>query len=335
MTRSPDQKLQASPPTSPEQPCHICGSVPHARFKLRALKRRLAADTEFRVDWCHECDAGFLCPRPTAAMMEKLYPDEYFSLYGQPVEFDQSWLDRIMQNLAWRLDRGAVSNASFFKELLGIRSAKVCDLGCGNGAMLEGFRDLGFDVVGIEPSSFARSRMEAKAIRVYGGTAEDLPSPVEEVPFDLLTMMHVLEDCVEPRDAVRNALGLVRPGGYLAIEVPNCGSFQFQQRGPVWFHFDAGRHLNYFTKRSLERVFEHFPVEVTRFWYCQYQNHFHPARLAAELASWNALHAEQHEIDVSGIRKPSRMNNWLSLARTWALEPQRKYGCIGILVRKH
>ena len=56
------------------------------------------------------------------------------------------------------------------------RSAKICDLGCGNGTLLAKLRTHGFQVVGIEPSPFARREVESKGIRVYEGTAESLPT---------------------------------------------------------------------------------------------------------------------------------------------------------------
>jgi SAM-dependent methyltransferase len=119
-----------------------------------------------------------------------------------------------------------------------------------------------FQVVGIEPSPFARKEVESKGIRVYEGTAESLPNSIPESPFDLVVMTHVLEHCLDLQRTIRNALELVRTGGHLVIEVPNCATFQFATRGTAWFYFDVGRHFNYFTARALVTLIEEHGAEA-------------------------------------------------------------------------
>ena len=134
--------------------------------------------------------------------------------------------------------------------------------------------------------------------------------------------------------ALRNALGLVRTGGYVLIQVPNCGSFQFERRGPVWFHFDVGRHVNYFTQRSLKRLVVSAGASIIQYRYRSYVDHFNPSILALERSIWDRSHAEEDSRNLAGIRRPSRLENWMSLLGSFALKPERKYGCIVIVVRK-
>ena len=211
--------------------------------------------------------------------------------------------------------------------------AKVCDLGCGNGSLLANLQARGFLAVGIEPSPFARKHAESRGIKVYAETAESLRGPLPESPFDIVVMTHVLEHCLGLQDAISNALQLVRTGGYLVIEVPNCGSFEFQTRGPAWFHFDVGRHLNYFTQRSLEKLINQQAVDIVQHYYREYVDHFIPSTLAIETSLWDQAH-EECPGNLVGIRRPSRLENWLSLARSVALTPERKYRCVGIVARK-
>jgi SAM-dependent methyltransferase len=296
--------------------------------------RRWGTDSDFHVYWCGDCDAGFLLPRPSRELLESLYSSQYFSDYGKAIDIEQSVLDRVRVNLAWRFDRSVAASPRFFEAIANSRSAKICDVGCGNGTLLEELRNHGFGVVGIEPSPFARREVESKGIRVYEGTAESLPTSIPESPFDLVVMTHVLEHCLDPKLAIRNVLELVRTGGHLVIEVPNCGSFQFGNRGPAWFHFDVGRHVNYFTRRGLKRLIEGHAAEVVKYFYLQYLDHFTPSRLAHEISLWDRSHKEEDSSNLAGIHMPSKLQNWMSLLGSFALKPERKYGCLGIVVRK-
>ena len=314
--------------------CLICGSGMRPRYRISASRRWGVADPDLHVYWCEDCDSGFLMPRPSPKLLESLYSSEYFANYGTTIDIEPSLLDRIGVHLAWRLDRGVVAETEVARALAGSPSAKICDLGCGNGTLLEKLRDCGFGVVGIEPSPHARRTVESKGITVYEGTAETPPASIPEAPFDLVVTTHVLEHCLDPQLAVRNALQLVRPGGHLVIEVPNCRSFQFASRGPAWFHFDVGRHLNYFTPRGLKRLVEGQSAQVIKYFYRQYLDHFLPSRRALETSLWDRCRAEEDGGNLAGIRRPSRLENWGSLLYSFAMKPERKYGCIGIIARK-
>ena len=64
-------------------------------------------------------------------------------------------------------------------------------------------------------------------------------------------MFQSLEHCREPALAVSNAVSLLKPNGLLVIDVPNMDCVGFKKYGPVWWHTDAGRHLQFLTKASL------------------------------------------------------------------------------------
>ena len=268
--------------------------------------------------------------------MNLLYSDQYFTDYGAPraSEKGQSFLDRIKSHLAWRLDRGIVRGPEFYGELLGSSTAKVCDLGCGNGALIKRLADHGFQVVGIEPSPFARAKAESRGLKVYEGTAEALPSEIPLAAFDLVVMNHVLEHCLNPALAVRNALGLIRNAGYLVVVVPNCSCFQFATRGPAWYHFDVGRHVNYFTSQALATLVERHEAVVTNYFYYSYLDHFLPPRLECETAIWDRQTKEQCPENLVDIPRPSKLRNWSSLFQSSRLRQERKYECLGIVARR-
>ena len=194
----------------------------------------------------------------------------------------------------------------------------------------------GFQVVGIEPSPFARKAVESKGIKVYEGTAESLPDSISESPFDVVVMTHVLEHCLDLKRTITVALELLRTGGHVVIEVPNCASFEFAVRGPAWCHFDVGRHVNYFTPRAVATLIEKHGAgaQVVRSYYRKYVEHFRPATISQETALWDRSHKEEVGSNLTGIRRPSKLESWMNLLGSFALKRERKYEAVGIVVRK-
>src|SRR5262245_40937703 len=109
--------------------CLICGSAIPARYTIPAVSR-WGSDSDFHVYWCRNCDAGFLLPRPSRELLESLYSSEYFSNYGKAIAVEQSVVDRLRVNLAWRFDRSDVLDSTLIEAITNGRSAKICDLGC-------------------------------------------------------------------------------------------------------------------------------------------------------------------------------------------------------------
>jgi SAM-dependent methyltransferase len=317
-------------------PCRICGRVLASRYEFSRLAPRPEAEGAWRVGWCCDCDAGFLVPRPSVELAAALHSGRYFADYNaaRPEGGGPSLLDRVRSHLAWRLDRGWVRDPAFYASLTGSATAAVCDLGCGNGDLIESLARHGFRVVGVEPSPHARENCRAHGLEVHEGTAEDLPPKVAEGSFDLVTMNHVLEHCHDPAQAVANALRLARAGGRVIIEVPNCASFAWAERGPAWFHFDVGRHVNYFTPRALARLLERQGAVVESAFFYAYLVHFLPGRIATEAALWDLRAGDGPAANLEGIARPSRAAAWRGLFRSAALAPERKYECQGIIARK-
>jgi SAM-dependent methyltransferase len=213
----------------------------------------------FQIRWCRACDYGLFSPRPSDDELRTFYTDLNYYTH-QPEGADPNvgryshlppatLLDRLRIHLAWKMDRGVPVDDELIAGLIK-PPARVCDIGCGSGELLSRLWKKGFHGVGVEPDARARTVSEVNEIPIYPGTAEDLPDPVRSSDFDVVAMIQTLEHCVDPVHAIRQAAGLVRPGGYLVVEVPNNGSLFARTYGPSWFHADYGRHLNFFSNRA-------------------------------------------------------------------------------------
>ena len=109
--------------------------------------------------------------------------------------------------------------------LVGIagRDRRVLDLGCAAGALARVLVDRGCAVVGLDIDPDAAKLAELVCERVVVGDMDeiDLELVFENDHFDVILAGDVLEHLRDPRPALRALRGLLKPGGYLAISVPN------------------------------------------------------------------------------------------------------------------
>ena len=97
---------------------------------------------------------------------------------------------------------------------------KVLDVGCGTGILsraLVSFGDI-VKVTGIDPVqaylSFAREAVPTRRAQFEVGAAESLP--FADSAFDAALALLVLQDFVDPEQAVREMARVTRPGGVVA-----------------------------------------------------------------------------------------------------------------------
>jgi 2-polyprenyl-3-methyl-5-hydroxy-6-metoxy-1,4-benzoquinol methylase len=89
---------------------------------------------------------------------------------------------------------------------------------------------------------------------VHIGTLETAPDPDEQ--FDLVVGWMVLEHLHEPVEALRKLLGWTRPGGWIALSVPNAGAVEFRLFRDRWFALQLPTHLYHFTPATVRATLE-------------------------------------------------------------------------------
>ena len=126
----------------------------------------------------------------------------------------------------------------------------MLDVGCGTGDLAAVFARRGLaGVYGIEPSRRAAELAREAGVEAVNGTLAD--APWEDGNFDAIVFNHSLEHIDDPAEALAIAARLLRPGGLLAIAVPNFGSWHRRLFGSAWFQLDLPRHLQHFDRASL------------------------------------------------------------------------------------
>lgn len=159
-------------------------------------------DEAFYFDRCKACGYVFDNPRPTQ--------DAIAEHYSRGEQYD-SWLrDIAPREMLWRRR---------LKKMLPDRApGSLLDVGAGIGQFLSLARSSFTSVDGTELSQSAiRIAHERYGLVLHHGTIETLNLRT----FDNITMVHVLEHVLSPKDTLKRCYDLLNPGGRIFICVPN------------------------------------------------------------------------------------------------------------------
>jgi SAM-dependent methyltransferase len=137
------------------------------------------------------------------------------------------------------------------------------DIGCGFGALVHAFQQLGIQASGNE-----QNKDWINAANPYCGfrlTAEPLSIALKalSLPVDLFTILHVLEHLPDPQATLSTAAEYLSDKGLIYICVPNAHSFRAlmdgRRKDPCYMF---PQHLNYFTPLSLITMLADVGLEV-------------------------------------------------------------------------
>lgn len=158
----------------------------------------------YRLYRCPECRLEFWSP---PELIREFYEAEFMPEYSR-IHQDQTELGE---------------NVKLFFQLAPGCKGDLLDVGCGNGSFLKEAEKIGFRVAGVDFDTHCVETARKKGLDVYCGTvAEAVESrPDWRAAFDAVTFFEVLEHQEDPAGFVQSVKKLLRPGGYIALSVPN------------------------------------------------------------------------------------------------------------------
>jgi SAM-dependent methyltransferase len=219
------------------------------------------------------------------------------------------------------------------EHVIDLRGAKVLEIGCGSGVdsaeiALRGGRSTGVDY-SLHALSHAQRHILARKAAVALAAGDLFRLPFANSTFDLVFSQGLLEHFNDPVPAIIEQIRVIRPGGFLCIDVPQTYSLltlhkRWHMRRGTWF---AGWETNY-SLPQLENIMRGVGLEVS--W--SYGWLYFPS-LAYGFRNLHTLN-ERYKL-------PLWLNNETKqrIERGWCwLEKQRWYyrwmGCIGVIGRK-
>ncbi len=227
-------------------PCNLCGSEDRQAY---------CPENGLGLVQCQHCGLVYVSPRPDANELYALYGETYFHNdesskvgYTHYVNDEQN----IRNTFAGRLDRLVPF----------IKTGKLLDVGCAAGFFMSEADKRGWQVSGVDVSSFAveytRSRFGFEAS--VGSLLElDLPT----AGYDLVTLWDVIEHVPDPKAYITEIARLVRPGGVFALATPDVGSIPARLAGRRWVGYKLSEeHVYYFSIKTLTRMLNEAGFDV-------------------------------------------------------------------------
>lgn len=223
----------------PRRTCPWCGS---ARLKRCNRGPDLVQRKPGRFAWdaCRTCEHVFQNPSITPEGLDFYYRDFYDGLGGETVEAMFAAQTEIYHSRA-RLVRRFLTPRHWL------------DVGCGYGHFAKEARTVLPDTVfaGLDfGSAVTDGATRGWLDTAYRGNLRDLASDLEG-SHDVISMIHYLEHIPDPRVELDVVAGMLEPGGFLLVEVPDPACLLGRALGPLWTPAFQVQHLHLFPLRNL------------------------------------------------------------------------------------
>jgi SAM-dependent methyltransferase len=237
--------------------CPLCGA---ADLVNRPVPRSWAGGERFRhlrgrlgLAECRGCDLVFANPRLSGAQLASFYASDGYDCHHEATPAASASRDH--EALA-RLEARTAGR-------------RLLDYGCGAGGLLHLAARSGWQAQGYDASPVAVETCRRQGLRAAADLME-----LADGTFDAVVLQHVLEHLPEPGAALLRVRGLLDPGGWLLVEVPNVRSLRARLSHPLlvrWARFDERHrafplHLWYFGPRSLRTMLARAGFGVVDLW---------------------------------------------------------------------
>jgi len=152
------------------------------------------------------------------------------------------------------------------------KAKKILELGCGEGMFGSYLRDnLGAEVWGIEIEPKFATKAQKNLDKVYIGDAETIIMGLPAKSFDVIVANDVLEHMVDPYSVLKEAKRILKKDGVVVSSIPNMRNFHVIYhlvRHGQWEYVESGildrTHLRFFTKKSIDQMYERLGYEVVQ-----------------------------------------------------------------------
>jgi len=140
------------------------------------------------------------------------------------------------------------------------QSGELLDSGCGTGNFLEAAREKGFRVSGTEldrsAANFAREKLCLE--NIFPFSIIDFAAQHPAAKYDVVTFFEVLEHQADPAAFLNAVVSCLRPGGYIALSVPNRDRWL---TGPDVYDYPPNHFLRW-NEAVLRNILQRFGFQV-------------------------------------------------------------------------
>jgi SAM-dependent methyltransferase len=215
----------------------------------------------FDVIECETCEFKHVIPIPTSEELDKLYKEDFYSTekprYFKDVEEDLEWWELTYRNYY-----------QLFEKYCPNENRRLLEIGSGPGYFLKCGKELGWDVLGFEPSKQAYEYSQKFGVSVVNeffseGNAEKCGR------FDVVYMNTVIEHLPDPISLIKSIKNVLNPNGIICVISPNdynpLQSILREKLGYEPWWVAPPQHINYFDFESVKGLLERRGFEIVDF----------------------------------------------------------------------
>jgi 2-polyprenyl-3-methyl-5-hydroxy-6-metoxy-1,4-benzoquinol methylase len=201
--------------------------------------RQFFGRRRFAVLRCNACGTHRILPR---ALHDQSAAEKLYNTYENPgvvAEEERAFIKKMLRRLN-DVDLQIPSKA------------RVLDVGCGNGCLLDGICRT-FDCTG--------KGIDVDQRRIQTALSRNSPAQFEcglfdaakvDSQYDIVISSAVIEHVIDPVGFLKQLAGGLRPGGSLFLLTPNASSLNYRWLGSWWRELlSIGEHIYLFTPESL------------------------------------------------------------------------------------
>ncbi len=230
------------------RPCPICGGergdvLHHQQF---AVTDDYPLPDAYDVVICATCGMVYADTPATQADYDRFYAT--CSIYEQPAGAAAGATPP--EDLA-RLEKIGALYAGHIPS----RQARILEVGCANGGLLQVLGRLGFsNLVGVDPSPACVENTRRCGCESYRGDLAHLPAEIGR--FDAVILTAVLEHVLDVKSAVSALASVCADDGRIFLEVPDAAGYADYLYAP--FQDINTEHINHFSLAALQNLMGQF-----------------------------------------------------------------------------
>jgi 2-polyprenyl-3-methyl-5-hydroxy-6-metoxy-1,4-benzoquinol methylase len=217
----------------------------------------------FHVEQCSACGMVLTNPRPAQDAAALYYQSNQYISHKSVATSLLDSIYLIIRQFTLRWKYSLVKPYFNHKTLL--------DIGCGTGSFLLQCAKAGITVMGVEPSSEARTQALQHKIPV-SDSLHSLPNQA----VDVITLWHVLEHIYDLPRTLQLLKEHLNEHGTIFIAVPNHESADAAYYQANWAAYDVPRHVWHFSKEHMKQLLENnglrllkiIPMKLDAFYVC-------------------------------------------------------------------
>lgn len=239
-------------PTEQLKNCPLCSG--HNLSDYLHITDHSVSKEEFTLQKCADCSFVFTNPRPDQQHIGSYYQsNDYISHHDTNTDLF-SRVYNAVRNYTTR------QKIKLIAKLVTRQHPTLLDYGTGAGYFSAAIQKKGYEVSTIEPDQDAANVAETRLGTRPSSSYND--GLLQTKSFDVITLWHVLEHVPNLHELLDWFVKHLNPDGKLIIAVPNPESEDAKEYGAYWAAYDVPRHLNHFTKTTLNKLIKQHGLRI-------------------------------------------------------------------------